>query len=76
MTDKTQLVADLELAGYFVRIEDGRLFIEGTSIHGIEWVIEEDFDAWWLYEYTGINYYSIDAFGNMDEAIKTAKDLT
>ena len=49
--------------------------IEGTSKNDVDFVIEEDFDAWWVYEYTGKDYHSVDAFGSMDEAIECAKEL-
>ena len=74
MTNKVD--DDLQLAGFLTsRTKDGRLMIEGTSEAGVHWIIEEDFDAWWVYEYTGVEYHSVDAFGNMDEAIETAGKL-
>ncbi|ANA49411.1 hypothetical protein BI049_gp057 [Salmonella phage vB_SnwM_CGG4-1] len=72
---KEQIVADLELAGFDASVEDGRLMIEGTSKNGVGYVIEEDFGAWWLYEYTGKDYYAVDAFSSMDEALEAAKNL-
>ncbi|AHJ86913.1 hypothetical protein CPT_Melville_057 [Salmonella phage Melville] len=73
--NKEQIVADLELAGFDASVEDGRLMIEGTSKNGVGYVIEEDFDAWWLYEYTGKDYHSVDAFSSMDKALEAAKEL-
>lgn len=72
----TKIEDDLQLAGFLTsRTKDNRLMIEGTSEANIHWIIEEDFDAWWVYEYTGVEYHSVDAFGNMDEAIECAGKL-
>lgn len=71
-----KIESDLQLAGFQTkRTEDDRLMIEGTSKNDVDFVIEEDFDAWWVYEYTGKDYHSVDAFGSMDEAIECAKEL-
>lgn len=76
LNESQQLEADLQLAGFFTkRTEDGRLMIEGISRHGVEWIIEEDFDAWWVYEYTGENYHSVDAFNNAGSAVSCAQEL-
>lgn len=72
---KTEIVDDLQLAGYFACVKDDCIWIEGTSENGVDWVIEEDFDAWWLYEFTGKDYYSVDAFGNMDDSLNGANKL-
>jgi hypothetical protein len=73
--DRKNIADDLQLAGYIAEVKDDRLWVEGESDQKVEWVIEEDFDAWWLYEYTGRSYYSVDAFGSLEEALKAAKTL-
>lgn len=76
MTSNKKIEDDLQLAGFMTkRTEDGRLMIEGTSESGVDWIIEEDFDAWWVYEYTGVDYHSVDAFGNMDNALECVRKL-
>ncbi|QQG32298.1 hypothetical protein CkP1_0063 [Citrobacter phage CkP1] len=70
-----QQISDLNLAGFFVnKRSNGNYLIEGTT-NGIDWIIEEDFDAFWVYEYTGNEYHSIDAFGVLDQALELVRSL-
>lgn len=69
-------LAELGYLGYLTtRTDDGRILIEGSS-NGIDWLIEEDFDAWWVYEYTaGDTFISVDAFGIFEQAHECARNL-
>lgn len=74
--ERAELAAELELHGYLVNIHDGFLWIEGEHPADVaSWVIEEDKDAWWVYEFTGVEYHSVDAFNNIGAALECAKGL-
>ncbi|BBC78110.1 Hypothetical protein KNT65_gp062 [Escherichia phage EcS1] len=72
-----QEIMDLQLAGLFVKeLDDDRVLVEGTSPAGLDYLIEEDFEAFWVYEATTTgNYISVDAFGGFDDAYDCAKNL-
>lgn len=73
---KDTLKDDLQLAGFLVsETHDGRMLIEGISDNKVNYLIEEDFDAFWLYEYTGYEFHSVDAFGILDQALEAGKKL-
>ncbi|ARW57487.1 hypothetical protein [Kosakonia phage Kc304] len=73
-----QEIADLQLAGLLVKeLEDGRVLVEGTSPAGLDYLLEEDFGIWWVYEATANgDYTSVDAFGLFDDAYECAKKLS
>lgn len=65
-------IAEVGLLGWFVsKTEDGRTMIETPNG---EFIIEEDFDAFWVYEQTNTNeYQSVDAFSKFEDAINLVK---
>ena len=75
--EKINLISTLNFLGYNAKTFDGnRLFVEGST-NGINWVIEEDFDVFWLCEEGEKDtYYQVDAFCDFDKALDTAKRLS
>lgn len=69
-------LAELGYLGYLIsHTEDGRVLIEGSS-NGIDWLIEDDFGIWWVYEYTSSDtFISVDAFGVFEQAHECARNL-
>ncbi|AWY06953.1 hypothetical protein KNT92_gp058 [Klebsiella phage Mineola] len=65
-------IAEIGLLGWFVsKTKDGRNLIETPEG---EFIIEDDFDAFWVYERSGENEYtSVDAFSKFEDAIDTVK---
>ena len=65
-------IAEIGLLGWFVsKTKDGRNLIETPEG---EFIIEEDFDAFWIYERSGENEYtSVDAFSKFEDAINMVK---
>lgn len=65
-------IAEIGLLGWFVsKTKDGRNLIETPEG---EFIIEEDFDAFWIYERSGENEYtSVDAFSKFEDVINLVK---
>ncbi|UCR74269.1 hypothetical protein [Klebsiella phage vB_KpnM_5N] len=65
-------IAEIGLLGWFVsKTKDGRNLIETPNG---EFIIEDDFDAFWVYERSGENEYtSVDAFSKFEDAINLVK---
>lgn len=65
-------IVEIGLLGWFVsKTKDGRNLIETPEG---EFIIEEDFDAFWIYERSGENEYtSVDAFSKFEDAINMVK---
>ena len=65
-------IAEIGLLGWFVsKTKDGRNLIETPEG---EFIIEEDIDAFWIYERSGENeYISVDAFSKFEDAINMVK---
>lgn len=69
------IVDDLNLAGFFAELVDGRLVVEGLSNKDVSWVIEEDFDVFFLYEYEDDKFIIVDSYAKLDDALKAAEEL-
>ncbi|WAB00371.1 hypothetical protein [Klebsiella phage JY1] len=65
-------IVEVGLLGWFIsKTPDGRNTIETPNG---EFIIEEDFDAFWIYERSGENEYtSVDAFTKFEDAIDSVK---
>lgn len=65
-------ITEIGLLGWFVsKTKDGRNLIETPNG---EFIIEDDFDAFWVYERSGENEYtSVDAFSKFEDAINLVK---
>lgn len=65
-------INDLAIIGWFVsKTKDERTLIETPNG---EFIIEEDFDAFWVYERTNTDEYtSVDAFSKFEDAINLVK---
>lgn len=63
-------IANLRLLGFLVTNKEGQTFVESENF-----IIECDFDRWYLYETKKERYEYRDEFSTVYEAIDYAKDL-
>lgn len=63
-------IANLRLLGYLVKNDEGQ-----TTVEGDNFIIEEDFGRWFLYEIKENHYEYRDEFLTVFQAIDYVKDV-